>query len=93
MVAGHAERLGGLQLNHVMGWPEVPGIPRALARMEDLPGRRAGSGHHRPKIRRSPSLGPRLVRNVSDHQQRTRKSATRRNDQGQIVAEVRFHVT
>ena len=43
--------------------------------------RRARSGLHRPKIRRYwPSLGPRLVRNVSDHQRRTCSSATRRND-------------
>jgi hypothetical protein len=29
MVAAHAERLGGLQLHHVMSWPEVLDIPRA----------------------------------------------------------------
>ncbi len=90
MVAGHAERLGGLQLHLVMSWLEVLDIPRAPGRMENLHGRRARSGLHRPKMRRYwPSPGPRLVRNFNDHQQRTRKSATRRNDQGQVVAEVR----
>jgi hypothetical protein len=36
MVAGHAERLGGLQFHHVMNWLEALGIPRAPARMDDL---------------------------------------------------------
>jgi hypothetical protein len=56
-----------------------------------------GSGHRPLRICPNLSLvntrrgdAPRLVRNFSDHQQRTRKSATRRNDQGQIVAEVRI---
>jgi hypothetical protein len=38
---------------------------------------------------RGPPYGPGLVRNFSDHEQRTRRSATRRSDQGQSVAQVR----
>ena len=53
-------------------------------------GRRARRGLHRPQIQGRPStIRPRLVRNFSNHQDRTSRSATYAQDQVQFVAEVR----
>ncbi len=60
------------------GLPVLDIPPAPVRRMDDLHGRRTRSSLHRPEIRRHwPSLGTRLVRNFSDHQQRTLKSAIR----------------
>lgn len=67
-----------------MSRTDVLDIPRpAPRRMDDLQARRTRGGTHRPHIRGyEPSLGPRLVRNLSNHEQRISRSTTRRRDQG-----------
>ena len=88
-------RFQQLQLRVVMRRAEVLDIPRpAPRRMHDLHRRRARGRLHRPQIRgHQPRIRPRLVRNFSNHQDRTRRSATREQDQVQKVAEVRTRRT
>jgi len=54
MIAEHTERLGGIQLHHVMSRPEVLDIPRAPGRMEDLHGRSC----RKFTVRRYGDIGP-----------------------------------